>query len=262
MRFSMCTTWGKAQPLEDIISIAASMQLNGVEIWDGHIDDYLRRNKGGMESLKAILLQNKLVCCAVSPYFNFLDKEKYKESIVCAKKCAQYARELKCGIIRTFLGDSPSAGLNEEQKSKCVEGLRSITQMVENDDICFALETHNGQPTDSVDFILFLIDQCKSSHLKVLFDGFNFYADGMDMMQAYDKLEEYTVHYHMKNYLWQQRIPTALQKGDVDYKELFLRLKKNEYRSFISFEYFCKQPQQIIGDSIKWAKCILTNNDN
>ena len=60
MRFSMCTTWGKAQPLEDIISIAASMQLNGVEIWDGHIDDYLRRNKGGMESLKAILLQKML----------------------------------------------------------------------------------------------------------------------------------------------------------------------------------------------------------
>lgn len=118
--------------------------------------------------------------------------------------------------------------------------------------IFFLLETHNDTPADCKESILGIINEVDNPYLKVLFDGFNFYIDKRDMMEEFKALEEYSVHFHVKSYLWKDNCPEPLHKGDVDFTELFRILKAKRYEGFISFEYFCEDIKTLITDSITW----------
>lgn len=252
----MCSTWKKDKKIEEIIDYSSKLGLNGIEIWDGHIDDYLKRNKCGIEQLKNLLKSRQLECVAIAPYFNFISEDLSEKSISDAKKSVNYAKELGCQIIRTFLGNKASKDMNNDEWKRCVLSLKIITDYVKNENIYFAMETHNDHPTDTAEAVLEIINQVNSANLKVLFDGFNYLIDGVNMLKAYDNLKTYVVHYHMKNYLWKDRVSMPLNKGDVDFTELFSQIKKAGYKGFISFEYFCDNPDELIKESIQWIESI------
>jgi len=256
MRFGICSTWNKKKTIEEIIEFAKGLSLDGIEIWDGHIDEYIYRNGCSVKNLKKLLDEKGLLCSAIAPYFNLLDGEQRKVSIDSAEKCVNYARELDCRIIRTFVGSKPSRDVNDKEWEGVIEALKYMTAMVENSSIDFALETHYNQPTDRVENILNIIEKTKNTHLKVLFDGFNYFVDGFDMLEAYERLKDYIVHYHLKNYFWEDRVCKPLNAGDVDFAPLLGILKENAYKGFISFEYFCKDPEAIIKESLDWIKLI------
>lgn len=258
MKFSICTTWAKNKPLEELISLAHSLKLDGIEIWDGHIDDYINRNKNGLLGLKLLLDSHNLVCCSISPYFNLIKEDEAKTSLDCAKKCIEYAKALECKVIRTFIGNKPSKDLTEDERIMCIDGLKNMLQLLDSDsNIFFALETHDNHPTDNADFILYLLRQCKSENLKVLFDGFNLFIDKFDIMKEYKKLEKYVIHCHFKNYLWEAKIPTPLNKGDADFSELISKLKINSSNVYVSFEYFCQEQKTLISDSLEWINSLV-----
>lgn len=254
MKFSICTTWAKDKKIEDVIEFASNLKLDGIEIWDEHIDDFLKRHNNDMSKLVALLDQSDLKCCAIAPYFDFLLKQNVNQSISCAKKCIKYAKELKCHIIRTFVGDTPSKDIDKEGWLRCILGLKCVTGLADGNNIYFAMETHNNNVTDTPESVKYLLNEVNDSHLKVLFDGFNYTLDGIDLMKSYEELKSETVHYHIKNYIWDKQIGTPLNKGDVDFTELIKILKNEDV--FISFEYFCDNLENIISESIKWAKSL------
>lgn len=125
MKFSICTTWKKNSKLEDIIGIASQIGMEGIEIWDGHIDEYLSREGNMLEDLHTLLRNHKLKCVAIAPYLNFIEKGKVEESLLCAERCVAYAKGLECDKIRTFLGDRPSAALSQSEWDTCINGLKN-----------------------------------------------------------------------------------------------------------------------------------------
>jgi len=256
MKFSICSTWDKKKTLEEIIELVISLNLDGIEIWDGHIDEYIERNSCSVKDLKKHLDEKGLICSAIAPYFNLLKEDQIKNDIEIAEKCIYYARELDCKIIRTFVGNKPSREVTDKEWTCAIEALKKMTEMTEDSSIDFALETHYNQPTDTVDSILKIIEKTGSTHLKVLFDGFNYFVDGLDMIKAHEKLKKYIVHYHLKNYFWADRVSKPLNKGDVDFAPLVILMKEKTYKGFASFEYFCKDPEVIIKESIDWIKLL------
>lgn len=252
MKYSICTTFAKSKPIEDIVKIAVGIGLEGIEIWDGHIDDYLIRNPQGIGKLKDLLFENNLKCCCISPYFDFVDETQIEKSLQTAEKCIEYSKALDNKIIRTFLGNKSSANLTQKDESNCIQSLKKILLLAEKSNVCFALETHNDQPTDRAEYIIKILNECNSPYLKVIFDGFNFYVDNINMMQEYDVLREHIVHYHMKNYIWDKRIPVPLNQGDVDFTELIKILKGENKQDFMSFEYFCENVGDLVQKSLKW----------
>ncbi len=254
MKFSICSTWDKKKTLEEIIEFALSLNFDGIEIWDGHIDEYVERNGCSVKDLKKQLDEKGLICPVIAPYFNLLKEDQIKKDILNAEKCIYYAEALDCKIIRTFVGNKPSREVADGEWKGAIEALRNMTAMVENSSIDFALETHYNQPTDRVETIFGIIERVGSSHLKVLFDGFNFFVDGLDMLEAHEKLKKHIIHYHLKNYFWADRVCKPLNKGEVDFAPLLIQMKENTYKGFASFEYFCKNPEIIIKESLDWIK--------
>jgi len=244
------------RPLEDVVQIACELKLDGIEIWDEHIHDYLRRHNCTITELKRYLDGNHLQCSGIAPYFDFLGNGGIEKNIEIAERAIEYAKQMNCNMIRTFVAWKPSKDLTKKEWKLCVDGLREITNRIKDEKIYFALETHNNQPIDTADNILYLLKEVNSNQLKVLFDGFNYIVDQLDLMDAYKKLEEYIIHYHMKNYRWteEEKIALPLGEGDADFTSIIQNLKKKSYQGFISFEYFDLTPQKLIQKSIEWIE--------
>lgn len=252
MGLSICTTFAKERPLEEVVALARRLNINAIEIWNGHIEEFIRRNCCTLSDLKKYLNKEQILCSAISPYFDFLEKDKMKESILEAEIAVEYAKVLGCKVIRTFLGRKPSRLINSCEWERCIQALRHITEKVKESSICFAIETHNDQPSDTAESMLYVLEKVNSSNLKVLFDGFNFHIDSRDMMEEYKKLKDNIIHYHLKNYIWKDKIPTAADKGDVDFTNIVLEAVNSE--CYMSFEYFCADPSSLIIDSVKWIE--------
>ena len=261
MKFSICTTWAKDKSLEEVIETASALKLEGIEIWDGHIDDFLTRREGGLQELKRLLDEKGVACAAIAPYFKLLKKEDAQNSIRTAEKCIMYAKTLGAEVIRTFVGNKPSREVAKEEWECCISALKSMMALVKNENIYFALETHNNQPTDTAEAVLYILEQTGSDKLKVIFDGYNYLSDNINMMDAYEKLKKYIVHYHMKNYLNEgKRSPAALNQGDVDFKALFLDVIQSKYSGYVSFEYLRTQPEPFIKESLAWIESLFLSS--
>lgn len=254
----MCSTWGRDKKLEEVIEAFADLGLDGIEIWDGHIDEFLARNACSLQDLRLFLQQKKLVCAGIAPYFNLLDDEGVAYSLKNARKCIQYARVLGCNVIRTFIGKKSSKEVSATEWEKCTLAMKQMSSMARDEAIYFAMETHNNMPTDRPDIMLNLLERTGGNQFKVLFDGYNFTQDHVDMEDAYEKLKGYAVHYHLKNYLTcnSGKVPASIQSGDADFTGIIRQLKSGGYSGFLSFEYFCPQPQRLIQQSIRWIKAL------
>lgn len=254
MKLSICTTFAKERRLEEVVALAKKLDINAIEIWNGHIQEFIKRNCCTLKELKLYLDKQQILCSAISPYFDFLGEDKIKESIEEAEAIIEYAKELECKVIRTFLGRKPSRSINTGEWENCIQALKQVTSRVKDSSICFAIETHNDQPSDTAESILYVLEKVNSSNLKVLFDGFNFHIDSRNMMKEYMKLKDNIIHYHLKNYMWKDKIPTALNKGDVDFTYIIKEAINDE--CYMSFEYFCDDPSSLITDSVKWIEKI------
>lgn len=258
MKLSMCSTWGKDKKLEEAVEVAEALGLDGIELWDGHIDGFLARNACSIRDLNRYLQQKKLECAGIAPYFNLLDDGEIALSLKNARKCIQYAHALGCSVIRTFIGRKPSKEVSEAEWRKCIPAMKRMSSMAEEAKLYFAMETHNNMPTDRVDVIAGLLMQTGEDGFKVLFDGYNFTLDHIDMEEAHEKLKKHIVHYHIKNYITREnsKTPAPIQSGDADFTGIIRQLKGEGYSGFLSFEYFCPELQPLIQQSIEWIRTI------
>lgn len=253
MRYSMCTTFAKQRNIEEVILMASRLNLDGIEIWEGHIDGYIARN-GDINKLKSLLNANGLECVTVSPYLDLITEKTVDANMAVARKCIRYARALDCPMVRVFLGDKASREVTAEEWERCFSALRELAKDAIDNGIILALEIHNGKPTDTKEAVLKVLKAVDSEALKLIFDGFNFIPDGLDMMEAYEALKDYTVHYHFKNLKWDVHICVPLDEGDADFTPLVKAVKASGYDGYISFEYFADDPSDMIRKSWDWFK--------
>lgn len=210
MKYCMCSTWAKQHPVEHVLNIAKNLKLDGVELWDGHIDGFLSAGHT-LDDLNQVLQSHGLECVVIAPYLNFIDPAMAEDTAATARKCMTYAAALHCGMVRIFLGDRSSYEIKKEQWEHCCGLLRQLAKEAEAMDLKLVLEIHNDQPTDTKEAVLKVLRLINSPALGLIFDGFNFYPSGLEMMDAYEPLKKYTVHYHFKNLLWKP--PSVCSSG-------------------------------------------------
>lgn len=255
MKYCMCTTFGKQRKIEEIAAMAQRLKLDGIEVWEGHIDEYIDRN-GDMESLKELLAANGLECVVVSPYPDLITEETLDENMGVIRKCVAYAQALACPMVRVFLGAKPSKEVTGAEWDRCIRALQELVKDAEASGVVLMLEIHNGMPTDTKEAALKVLQAVDSQWLRLIFDGFNFFPNGLDIMEAYEALKEYAVHYHFKNLHWDKHVCVPLDEGDVDFAPLARAVKASDYDGYISFEYFADDPSEMIRKSWDWFRRI------
>ncbi|MFD1409029.1 sugar phosphate isomerase/epimerase family protein [Kroppenstedtia eburnea] len=255
LKWSLCSTGFKDRNIEEVILLADHLGLQGVEIWTGHIRDYLDRN-GSLATLGRLLQRVQLSVPAVSGYTYFSKGEQeQEESLASVRQAMEWAGELDCPLIRTFAGHTPSREVTGEEWRSVIAGLKQVMETAESYQVNLGLELHNNTCADRIESVRSLLSEVDHPRLRLIFDGFNLFLEGTDQMEAWDALHPWVDHIHLKNYLWnwedwQKSIPTSIFAGDVDHRLLVGELQRIDYPGFVSFEYFGDRSEQHIRNSM------------
>lgn len=242
MKFSICSTGLKGMSIEEVLEAAVRIELDGVELWDGHLEAYL--DSGGTTyELGRYLLEHKLSVPAISTYAAFSQNEEADLQQV--QRTARWAAELGCPRVRTFAGHLPS---RESDRSiwNCVSsGLSEASKACAGHGVRLAIEMHNRTLADTLESIAKLLDR-GGPELELIFDGFNFFVDHLDPLPALNRFYPRITHVHFKNYKWNrqdwaQSVPVSVLQGDSDHRAILRKLAELEYDGYVSFEYFGDQ---------------------
>lgn len=251
MKYSMCSTWAKDKTLEEVLCIAKDLKMDGIELWSGHIDGFLEKERT-LDDLADTLKEYGLECVVIAPYLNLIDKNVQAENLSLARKCIAYAEALHCPVVRVFLGDKGSAEVTKDEWMCCFDALRVLGEEAQKAGVLLGIEAHYYHPSDTIHSILRILCAVQNPAVGLIFDGFNFYPSGLEMMDAYEKLKKYSIHYHMKNLKWAPHICVPLDEGDVDFLPLVNALKLDGYDGYVSFEYFGDNAPELIRKSKEW----------
>ncbi|MFP7298118.1 sugar phosphate isomerase/epimerase family protein [Neobacillus niacini] len=265
MKISLCSTGFKDHSVENVLKLAYQLGLDGVELWTGHIEEYLERSNS-LQNLNSLVRSYNLSIPAISPYTYFSkSEEEVIDSVTEIKRYTDIAFQLNCPLVRTFVGHYPSKEVSDEQWKRTIDHLKQAIQEVDQDDVNVGVEIHNNTFADTIESITKIVSEVNHPRLSLIFDGFNLYVDRLEQMEAFHTLHPFIQHVHLKNYRWNhedwdQSIPTSIFGGDVDHKQLLNQLREKGYQNFISLEYFGHNAEKCIRESIKELQDIKIRN--
>jgi 3-dehydroshikimate dehydratase len=235
------------------------MEMNGIELWTGHIEDFLNRN-GSLKDLKSLIRSYNLSIPAISPYTYFSkSKEESSKSTTVIERSLEIAAQLDCPMVRTFVGHIPSGEVSRTQWGQTIHDLKQVMKSTDQYGIYLGVEIHNNTFADRVESIRSIVKGINHPRLKLIFDGFNLFVDRLEHMDAFESLYSWVNHVHIKNFHWNHEdwnksIPTSIFEGDVNQKQLLNKLVERNYQGFVSLEYFGPQAEKCIWKSIKQLK--------
>jgi 3-dehydroshikimate dehydratase len=263
LKWSLCSTGFKDQTIEQVLKIVQRLNLDGVELWSGHIEEYIDRHRS-LDRLADLLKSYQISVPVISgyTYFSKSDDER-NDSLVAIQSSMEYARKLNCKLIRTFAGHIASNEATWDQWKNTVMDLKQVMKAADHYEVNVAVEIHNNTYADNIESIRNICLDVDHPRLKLIFDGFNLFVDGIDQMEVLDPLYLWIDHVHLKNYhwdheKWDKSIPMSILAGDVDNKALIRALLQKKYQGFLSFEYFGNQAEKCIADSLTEIKTIMT----
>ncbi|WP_460319415.1 sugar phosphate isomerase/epimerase family protein [Paenibacillus sp. YSY-4.3] len=254
MQFSICTTGLKTMPIEQIAAEAKGMGLQGVEIWRGHIEDYLNRG-GTLSKMRELLDSNRLQVPCISEYCYFTKGgEAYQTELESLRRSAEWASALQCPRIRVFAGHVPSGKAENEHWRMAAQGLREALQICSGQGVSLVVEIHNNTLADTTDGLNRLLEPYENE-IELIYDGFNLCVDRLDPLPVLERFYPLVGHVHFKDYHWNhedwsksEAVP--ILQGDANHAAIFGKLLALGYQGFISFEYFGGQALELAKQSL------------
>jgi len=188
--------------------------------------------------------------------YSFCDDFFIKKNILKYKFLKEYFENLSLNlsIIKIKLYVLPlyeKSNLHKKNFLKFFNSISLISNILKKKNIKLALETDL-----EVEFINFLFKKIKSKNVYLVYDTGNRVKNGIDQYKEILNLKKKILHIHIKdkNYLGKN---VVLGKGIVDFHNIFLALKKINFKKNFVFEtYREKNPLKIMIRNIKFIKKI------
>ncbi|WP_055108338.1 sugar phosphate isomerase/epimerase family protein [Paenibacillus ihumii] len=283
LQFSICTTGLRGMAIEDIAAEASRLGLQGLEIWSGHIRDYLNRG-GTLSMLRTVLEASRLQVPCISEYSCFTKGEEVSPGeLDDLRQSAEWARALNCPRIRVFAGHMPSRQAESEHWSMAATGLREALQICRGQGVALAVEIHNNTLADTADSLGRLLqdsrlpkkgqapaEAAEVTEVELIYDPFNLYVDRLDPIPVLERYYPFVSHVHFKDYRWNhedwgrsEAVPVL--QGDAGHAAILERLLSLGYRGFISLEYFgdraLELAEQSLAELIEYVHKRIINPD-
>lgn len=259
MKRSICTSGFKDWPIEKVLEWAAPLGIDGIELWMGHIERF-QEEHGPMDKLRAKLAEYGFEVPAISGYTTFSagfsGEKDLKQEYKSMNRLLDVARQLKCPLIRSFVGHLSSRRASPEQWGQIVRDMKNVMKMADEYEINIAVEVHYDTFIDNTESVQMLLQEVDHPRLKLVFDGANLNAERINQMEALPILYSDVEHVHIKNYKWDhadwyKSTPVSILDGDIDNRALLEELKKRNYTGYISLEYFGDKKETNIKRSIE-----------
>lgn len=142
------------------------------------------------------------------------------------------AGQLGAAMIRLFFGRLPAASFDRAARTTIVANLQHLSDR--HQDITFVFENHDGASLvpEICREVLNAVDR---PNIRMNFDPINFARAGVDPLQAFDAVEPWIAHMHLKGI--DNGEYCEFGKGDVDLTPLLRRLIQGGYSGHFTVEY-------------------------
>jgi len=263
LKKSICTSGFKDWQLEEVLNWTGQLEIDGIELWIGHIENFQEKH-GPLDKLKKLIQRFGYHVPVISGYTTFSSgisgEYDLQKEFKRMERLLDTARQLNCPMVRTFAGNRPSRHASPEQWSQMVYHLKKVMKLADLFEVDIALEIHYDTYADNTKSVKKLIEEVNHPRLKVLFDGANLRVENINQMESLAELYPAIQHIHLKNYKWDDNEwykgkPVSAFKGDIDNYALIEELADRGYEGFISLEYFGDNKLLNIIESLKnWKR--------
>ena len=164
------------------------------------------------------------------------DEEGFARQLRQLKELAEIAKMMNCRYIRVFSFFVPQNGDAAACRDKVMEKMKKFVEVVEGTDIILLHENEKKIYGDTADRATDVYESVNSPHLKLCYDASNFIQVGENPNEAFEKLKDKVVYYHIKDCDKETRVEVPMGLGSTDYKKIFDELAELGYEGFMTLE--------------------------
>lgn len=269
MQIGLCTIAFRDLPLRDVIEIAKTADVDGIEIWGqaAHVGPDI--SPTDLEMVTHMIKRANLRVSAYGSYIRFADNGNEVNSESDFKKALTVTKALGTDIMRIWVGSKPSDDMNQQDWELATRSLAKACAEADKYGIYLAMEMHDSCFTDTETATLRLIDEVKANNLRVNYQP-SFRLPPDRELKSLGAVGEFTINVHAQN---RNRLASKpgerlelalLTEGVADYKAIVAELLSIDYSEFISIE-FVKGPNRLgsLKQDIEYLrKCMQNHTDN
>lgn len=195
MKLSVCTISFRHQliSVQQIAHWAQRNQFQGIELWGVHASNLGTQADCNYEWLRSLGLYISMI----SDYLPLNGNKKI--ALAKTEHLCQLAQVWRTKKLRTFAGDKGSDCISIEERKVWVSRLRELCEVAESFGTFVVVETHPNTLADTLLSTQQLLEEVDHRALRINFDVIHLWEAGCDPVQAFQLLEPFIVHMHLKN---------------------------------------------------------------
>ena len=164
------------------------------------------------------------------------DEEGFNRQLAQLKELIAIAEMMNCKYIRVFSFFVPQGGDYSVYKDKVIEKMKKFVGVAEGSNVVLLHENEKKIYGDTADRAAEVYEGVASPHLKLCYDASNFIQVGENPNEAFEKLKDKVVYYHIKDCDKDTRVEVPMGLGSTDYKKIFDELEEMDYEGFMTLE--------------------------
>ena len=232
----------RSLPLDEALRACAKIGYDAVELAvmpEWHADP-ARLNKEQRRGLRDRLAELRLALPALMENLPLtVDDKTHRLQLDRSRAAAELGRELSPAappLIETILGGRP--GEWDKLKNQFVQRLGQFAEVMASRQTILAVKPHRGQAMNLPEHALWLLEQVKSSSIKLAYDYSHFQFRKLSIAETLKAMLPQTRFIHVKDVREEKGRTEFLLPGDgtIDYAELFRRLREANYQDCVCVE--------------------------
>lgn len=259
MNWTLCTVAFRDENILPVISKAAKLGFDEVEIIGRHLDG---KNDRELWEIRDTADACGIEISGISPYFWLTQgPDLLTKSLKIAERYVEIAQILRARMIRTLTDAGPtgipSQAASDADWKAAVRALKTIASM--DSDRIFALETHALTLADSPETVERLQDEVAADNLKLIYQTFN--ADGI--IADFLRLEPEVRQVHLNPHI-APNPSGGLGSCGYDYAALLHCLGERAYPHSCALEFTAAGgiTWKALAEAFLWCKCQFEAAEN
>lgn len=162
------------------------------------------------------------------------DEEGYQKQLIKLQELVKIAKAMECKYIRIFSFFVNPTGDYDKYFPIVLERLKSFLKIVEGTDIILLHENEKHIYGDTPERAVQLYNTLSHDNFALCYDASNYIQCNCDPFDAYNKVKEFTVYYHMKDCIEGIEVPLGMGQGRI--QDIITDLVKRDYDGFLTLE--------------------------
>lgn len=234
MKLSVCVdALFRGIPFLEAMEQVSETGIKDIEFWS-----WSNKDIDAIKEKKDRLNLNVIALCA--RYISLVDPLKRAEYIEGLKQTIEVAQKLNCTRIICTVGDEMKGVSREEQHESLIKGLKQCAPYLSEAGITLLVEPlntlvdHKGYYLNSSNEGFRIIDEVNDPYVKLLFDMYHQQIMEGNLIANITNNIDKIGHFHAAGNPGRHE----LDKGEINYNEIFAAIDNAGYEGFVGLEYF------------------------